>query len=87
VEGLTETVNVCTTSVAVAECALAPLAPVTVSEEVAPGVDTVVATVIVELPAPVIVAGLKLAVAPVGKPLTVGVTVPLNPLIAVVVTV
>ena len=67
--------------------ALAPLVPVTVNVEFAAGVAPDVVTVMVEVPAPVIVAGLKLAVAPAGNPATVGVTVPLNPFRAVVVTV
>ena len=76
-----------TVSVTVAVFDLAPLVPVTVSVEFAPGVAEVVVTVMVEVPTPVIVAGLKLAVAPAGKPITVGVTVPVNPFTAVVVTV
>jgi len=67
--------------------ALAPLVPVTVSVEFAAGVEALVVTVMVKVPAPAIVAGLKLAVAPASSPVTVGVTVPLNPLSAVVVTV
>jgi len=63
------------------------LVPVTVRVELAAEVVLEVVTVIVEVPAPVMVAGLKLAVAPVGKPETLGVTVPLNPFTAVVVTV
>ena len=66
---------------------LAPLVPVTVSVEFAAGVVLDVVTVIVEVPAPLMVAGLKLAVAPVGNPDTVGVSVPLKPFRAVVVTV
>jgi hypothetical protein len=38
-----------------------------------------VVTVSVELPAPVTVAGEKLAVAPLGKPLALNVTTPVNP--------
>jgi hypothetical protein len=70
-----------------AALALGPLVPVTVSVELAAGVLLEVDTVMVEVPAPVIVAGLKLAVAPAGNPATVSVTTPLNPFSAVVVTV
>jgi hypothetical protein len=63
------------------------LVPVTVRVELAAEVVLEVVTVMVEVPAPVMVAGLKLAVAPAGKPETVGVTVPLKPFTAVVVTV
>jgi len=87
VAGVTVKVKSCTASVAVAVFDLDPLVPVTVRVEFPPGVAEVVVTVMVELPAPVIVAGLKLAVAPAGNPVTVGVTVPLNPFNAVVVTV
>ena len=86
-DGLAVIVKFRTPNVAVAVFALAPLVPVTVSVEFAPGVADVVVTVMVEVPAPVMVAGLNDAVAPVGKPATVGVTVPLNPFTAVVVTV
>jgi len=67
--------------------ALIPLVPVTVRVEFAADVEALVVIVMVDVPAPVIVAGLKLAVAPAGSPVTVGVTGPLNPLSAVVVTV
>jgi len=85
--GLTVNVKFRTVNVAVAVFATVPTVPVTVSVELAPGVAAVVVTVMVEVPAPVMVAGLKLAVAPAGNPETVGVTVPLKPLTAVVVTV
>ena len=42
-------------------------------------VEVVVFTVNVELPEPTTLVGLKLAEAPVGNPLTVNPTVPLNP--------
>jgi len=87
VVGLTESAKFRTVSVAVAVFDLDPLVPVTVSVEFAPGVAEVVVTVMVEVPAPVMVAGLNEAVAPAGRPLTVGVTTPLNPFTAVVVTV
>ncbi len=46
-----------------------------------------VLTVKVELPEPVILAGAKLAVAPLGKPLTLRFTVSLKPPVGVTVTV
>jgi hypothetical protein len=70
-----------------AVCNRGALVPETVRVELAAGVVLEVVTVMVEVPAPVIVAGLKLAVAPAGNPATVGVTIPLNPFTAVVVTV
>jgi len=42
-------------------------------------VEDVVDTVIVELPDPLTEVGLKVAVAPVGNPLALNVTVPVNP--------
>ena len=61
--------------------------PVTVRVDVAAGVVVLVVTVIVEVPLVVTVVGLKLAAAPVGNPLAVRVTVPVNPFIAPMVTV
>lgn len=64
-------------------CERGPAVPVTTRLELAAGVALVVATVIVEVATPlvtVIVAGLKVAVAPEGRPETVGVTVPVKPL-------
>jgi hypothetical protein len=52
---------------------------VIVSVEVPAGVLPVVVTVNVELPVPVTVPGVKLAVAPVGNPLALNVTIPANP--------
>jgi hypothetical protein len=43
------------------------------------GVVVAIETVSVELPEPAIDVGLKLAVAPVGSPLTLGFTVPVKP--------
>ena len=80
-------VKLCTVNVAAAVFARTPLVPVTVSVEDPGSVDPTVVTVMVEAPAPVMVAGLNDADAPVGKPVTVGVTVPVNPFTAVVVTV
>jgi hypothetical protein len=51
----------------------------TVKVEVPSGVLPAVVTVKVELPAPVTVAGEKLAVAPIGNPLALSVTIPPNP--------
>ena len=77
-----------TPNVTVAECTVVPLVPATVSVELAPGVAAVVFTVMVVVPAPpATVAGLKLAVAPAGSPLTLGVRVPVNPFTAAIVTV
>jgi len=76
-----------TTRLVVAACARLPLVPVTVSVEVPVGVVLPVVTVMVEEPLPVIVAGEKVAEAPVGKPLALRVTVPANPLRAPMVTV
>jgi len=88
VVGVAVSVKLRTPSVTVAVCTAVPLVPVTVSVELAPGVAAVVVTVMVEVPAPpVMVAGLNDAVAPVGRPLTVGVTVPVNPFCAATVTV
>lgn len=57
-----------------------PSVPVIVSGYVPDGVVDAVETVSVELPEAVINAGLKLAVAPAGKPLTLRFTVPVKPL-------
>ena len=77
-----------TTRLEVAECVRLPLVPVIVSVEVPVGVlPLVVVTVIVEVPLVVTVAGEKLALAPVGKPLALSVTVPANPFSAPMVTV
>jgi hypothetical protein len=50
-------------------------------------VELDVVTVTVEAPDPLTEAGLKLAVAPVGNPPALNVTLPLNPLSAVMVAV
>jgi hypothetical protein len=64
-----------------------PLVPTIVKVELAAGVLAAVVSVMVVVPdPPVMVAGLKLAVAPVGSPLTLGVIVPVNPLTAAKVT-
>ena len=59
-----------------------PLTPVIVNVDVPADVLPVVVTVSVELPVPVTDGGEKLAVAPVGKPLTLNVTTPVNPFTA-----
>jgi hypothetical protein len=64
-----------------------PLEPATVNVEVPNGVLADVVIVKVELAPAAIEAGLNEAVAPVGKPLALTVTVPLKPLIAVSLTV
>jgi hypothetical protein len=76
-----------TTREVVVECVRLPLVPVRVSVEVPRGVVPAVVTVSVEVPLPLIVAGEKLAVAPVGNPLALRVTVPVNPFSAPTVTV
>jgi hypothetical protein len=64
-----------------------PLLAVTVSDEVPAGVPLPVFTVMVVDPLLATVMGLKLAVAPAGRPETPKLTVPLNPFTAVVVMV
>lgn len=64
-----------------------PLVPVIVNGKLPVGVVLAVVTVKVEEPEVVTDAGLKLAVAPVGSPLTLRFTVPVNPLVGVTVTV
>jgi len=88
VAGLPVSVKFLTAKVTVVLCVADPLVPVTVNVAFPPGVAAVVATVMVVEPAPpVMVAGLNDAVAPAGKPLAEGVTVPVNPLSAVTVIV
>ena len=72
--------GVVTTSVTIAECTNVPLVPVIVRGYVPVGVVVAVETVSVEFPEPETDAGLKLAVAPAGKPLTPRLTVPVKPL-------
>ena len=62
------------------------LVPVIVTVELPIGVVLLVVTVIVEEPLEVIEGGLKVAVAPAGKPLAFSVMVSLNPPDAVIVT-
>src|SRR5690242_15064097 len=68
------------TSCVVALCTSAPLVPVTVMVYVPVGVEEVVAIWSVELPEPPLIdGGVKPAVAPLGRPDALSVTVPLNP--------
>src|SRR5579859_1927733 len=76
-----------TTNATLAECVRLPLVPVMVSVYVPAGVELLVETLSVDVPAPLIEAGLKLAVAPEGKPLTPNNTLPLKPLRALTVAV
>jgi hypothetical protein len=72
-------VAVFTTSVTVVVCDRVPLAPVIVRGYVPTAIVAAVETVSVELPEAATDAGLKLAVAPVGNPLTLRLTVPVKP--------
>ena len=76
-----------TTRVTVVEWTVAPLVPVMVIVDVPTGVVLAVVTVKVEEPDVVTDAGLNVAVAPVGNPLAVKVTVPAKPFRAVIVAV
>ncbi len=64
-----------------------PLVPVAVMVTVPVAAPEVVFTVSVVVPEPVTVVGLKLGVAPAGKPMAAKLTVPLKPLLPVTVTV
>jgi len=68
-----------TTSVTVVECARLPLVPVIVKTKVPVGVLALVVTDMVDDPDAVTEAGLKLAPAPTGNPLTLKFTLLLNP--------
>ena len=78
-----------TTRATVVVWTIAPLVlvPVTVMVELPVGVEPPVVTVIVEEPEVVIEVGLKLAVAPAGRPLALKVTGPVNPFTALAVAV
>ena len=76
-----------TVKVTFAVCDKLPLVPVIVSVDAPSGVELAVATLSVDEPEPLIEAGLKLAVAPEGKPLALKATVPLNPFCAAMLTV
>src|SRR5690348_2176904 len=69
-----------TTSCVVALCTNAPLVPVTVIVYVPVGVEALVVIWSVELPEPPLIDdGVKPALAPLGRPEALSVTVPLNP--------
>lgn len=68
-----------TTSVTVVECVRLPLVPVIVKVKVPAGVVALVVTDMVDDPEPVTEAGLKLALAPAGNPLTLKLTLLANP--------
>lgn len=68
-----------TTRVTVVEWTRLPLVPVMVRTKLPEGVVVLVVTDMVEEPEPVTDVGLKLAVAPAGNPLTLKLTLPLNP--------
>ena len=68
-----------TTRLTVVLCARLPLVPVTVKVLVPTGVLVAVPTVMVEEPGAPLEVGLKLAVAPLGRPLALKVTVPVKP--------
>lgn len=87
VAGVTVMVKFCSTSATFADFEIVPMIPVTFRVEFPPGADGAAVTVMVEVPAPVMLAGLNVAVTPVGNPITEGMTVPLKPFTAVVVTV
>ena len=76
-----------TVSTTLAECDKLPLVPVVVSVLLPLGVELAVVTVKVEEPEPLIEVGLKLALAPDGRPLALKVMVPLNPFCGDTVTV
>jgi hypothetical protein len=68
-----------TTSVTFADFTSEPLVPVTVKAYDPGGVAVPVDTCIVVVPGPAIDAGVNVADAPDGKPVTLKVTVPVNP--------
>lgn len=76
-----------TVSVMVAECTNDPLVPVTVIVYAPPTVVLAELRVRVDVPAPVIDVGEKVAVTPDGAPLVINATAPANPPRAVVVMV
>jgi hypothetical protein len=75
-----------TTRVTVVLCVRVPLVPVMVSVYVPAGVLLAVVTASVELPEPVTEVGVKLPLAPLGNPLALRLTVPVNPFSAPTVT-
>jgi hypothetical protein len=68
------------------ECISDPLFPVIVNGKLPAGVEEPVETDRVEVPELLIDEGLNAAVAPLGRPLTLRLTVPLNPFVAVTAT-
>ena len=86
-DGVAEIEKSLTVSVTWSECERLPLVPVTVSVYVPAGVLDEVVTVSVELPEPVTEVGLKVPLAPVGKPLTLNDTLLLKPLMGLMVVV
>ncbi|MGH9208426.1 MAG: hypothetical protein ACRD1G_18045, partial [Acidimicrobiales bacterium] len=77
--GAIETATTVTVRVTVVVWLKLPLVPVMVSVEVPAGVELVVETLSVELPEPPLIeVGLKVPVAPVGKPLTLNDTAPVK---------
>jgi len=79
-------VGAMTTSVAEAVCTRGPLVAVIVNGYVPPEVEASVDTFITEVPEPATDVGVNVALAPVGNPLTLNPTLPLNPPLAVMVT-
>ena len=84
--GLTDRFAVVTTSVTVAVCVSEPLVPVIVKVGLPAGVLLVVVTVSVEDPDPLIDGGENDGVAPLGSPLALRLTDPVNPLMALTLT-
>lgn len=76
-----------TTNVTFAECDRVPLVPVMVSVELPVGVEVAVAMLREEDPEVLMEAGLKVAVAPEGRPLALSAMDPVNPFCATAVTV
>src|SRR5579859_755985 len=76
-----------TTSVTEAECDKLPLVPLMVSVYVPAAVELLVETLSVDVPAPLTEAGVKVAVAPAGTPLTPSDTAPVKPFTALTVAV
>src|SRR5260370_42527077 len=71
-----------TTSVTIAVCVRLPLVPVMVTFELPAGVLLLVATVSFDVPAPLTDAGVKVAVAPAGKPPSPSGPAPRKPLMS-----
>ncbi len=79
--------GVLTINIVFAVCVRAPPVPVMVKAEVPSGVELVVVTVSVDEPLPETEAGLKAPLAPIGKPETDRLVVPLKPPVPVMVAV